>query len=302
MPGEPDIHSQSNVVSHSDFDTAELPRERPLVRVRSFGATDRGQARESNEDQFLIARLIKSLQIEQTSLPQSDTLRGSDRCDLFIVADGMGGAAAGEEASALAVDSVETYVLDVLAWFGNCRGEAEDRALADFRTALHQAHERVRHVAAERPQLRGMGTTLTLAYHLNGELFVAHVGDSRCYLLREGMLYRLTQDHTLVEEMVKRGALSAAEAAHHRWRHVITSSVGGDSAKIRIDVHRLAVEPGDVVLLCSDGLTEMLADDAIAQLLTAHAEPESACRELIAQANAAGGRDNITAVVARFDV
>ena len=172
--------------------------------------------------------------------------------------------------------------------------------LADFQSALGQANARVLAEAAERPELRGMGTTLTLAYSLNDVLFVAHVGDSRCYLCRHGILYRLTRDHTLVEEMVRRGALTAEEAAQHRWRHVITNAVGGDSAELKVEVHKLHLEGGDRVLLCSDGLTEMLPDEEINQVLQTEAEPEQACRRLVARANEAGGRDNITVVVAHF--
>ncbi len=297
----PEVRSEANVVKPSDFDTVDLPANpQPPLDIRAFGLTDRGQVRSSNEDQFLVASLVKSLQIKQTSLPQPATRRSSDCCYLFVVADGMGGHAAGEEASALAIESVEQYVLDALKWFACCRPSDEDRVLADFQKALGIAHQRVRSEASERPELRGMGTTLTLAYSLNDELYVAHVGDSRCYLLRGGHLYRLTQDHSLVEEMIRRGLLSSEEAASHRWRHVITSTVGGDSANVRVDVHKLHLEAGDVLLLCSDGLTEMVSEEEIAKVLFEVENPEVACYQLVAQANEAGGRDNITVVVARY--
>jgi protein phosphatase len=154
--------------------------------------------------------------------------------------------------------------------------------------------------AAQHPELRGMGTTLTLAYTLNDALFVAHVGDSRCYLCRHGILYRLTRDHTLVEDMVRRGALLAEEAAKHRWRHVITNVVGGDAREVKVEVHKVRLEAGDRVLLCSDGLTEMLPEEEINDILQAEAEPEQSCRRLMVRANEAGGKDNITVVVAQF--
>jgi PPM family protein phosphatase len=110
----------------------------------------------------------------------------------------------------------------------------------------------------------------------------------------------VTQDHTLVEDMVRKGVLSAEDAVNHRWRHVITSTVGGESAKVRIDVHRLHLQPGDIVLLCSDGLTEMQTGDDIAAILQSAHDPKEACQQLIAAANAAGGKDNITVVVAAF--
>jgi protein phosphatase len=296
----PEMHTEVKVVNAIDLDTAVLPGQRGSLSVQAFGATDKGQVRANNEDQFLVARLSKSLQVMQTSLPQPKTRQSSDCSHLFIVADGMGGHAAGEQASALAIDSVETFVLEALKWFSHNKGEDDDKLLADFRLALGQAHERVRHEAQEHPELHGMGTTLTLAYCLNDELYVAHVGDSRCYLFRDRILYAVTQDHTLVEEMVRKGAISAEEAVHHRWRHVITSTVGGESAKVRIDVHRLHLVPGDTIVLCSDGLTEMQTGDQVAAILQAAPDPATACRELINAANAAGGKDNITVVVAQF--
>ncbi|QDU31317.1 Serine/threonine phosphatase stp [Anatilimnocola aggregata] len=300
MTQNPEMHSEMKVVSTVDLDTVAPPRDNPPLAVRCFGATDKGQHRANNEDQFLVAQLAKSLRVLQTSLPQPKTRHSSDCSHLFIVADGMGGHAAGEQASALAIDSVETYILEALKWFTRDEGESDDKLLSDFRQALGHAHERVRYEAVAHPELLGMGTTLTLAYSLNEELYVAHVGDSRCYLFRDRTLYSVTQDHTLVEDMVRKGALSPEEAIHHRWRHVITSTVGGESAKVRIDVHRLHLMPGDTVLLCSDGLTEMQTGDEVAAILQSAPDPETACRELINAANAAGGRDNITTIVAQY--
>lgn len=298
---DPEVRSEASVVKPSDFDTVDLPRLRTCFTVQAFGLSDRGKVRSTNEDQFLIASLVKSLQIQQTSLPQSETRQSGDVSYLFVVADGMGGHAAGEEASALAIESVEQYVLEALKWFSCCRPSDEDRVLLDFQKALGLAHQRVRSEAAERPELHGMGTTVTLAYSLNDELYVAHVGDSRCYLLRDGQLYRLTQDHSLVEEMIRRGLLKPEEASTHRWRHVITSTVGGDSSDVRVDVHKLQLEAGDVLLLCSDGLTEMISDEELAQTLTDVPNPELACYQLVSRANEAGGADNVTVVIARFE-
>jgi len=137
---------------------------------------------------------------------------------------------------------------------------------------------------------------------VNDTLFVAHVGDSRAYLYRERRLHQLTRDHTLVQELVQQGAVKPEEAESHRWRHVITSSVGGTSAQIRIDIHRLHLTPGDVVLLCSDGLTEMVPLSLICEVLEGEGDPERWCRKLVDQANAAGGKDNITTAIARYSV
>lgn len=297
---DPLVRSESNVVQ--PVGEAAGPANPPLLVARCFGMTDRGQKREGNEDQFLVATLVKSLEVLQTSLPQPKKQRSHDFSYLLVVADGIGGAAGGEEASALAIESVEAYVLDTVKWFAYCEENGEDELLTDFRTALGQAHGRVRAKAAERPDLRGMGTTLTLAYSVNQELFLAHVGDSRGYLFRDGALYRLTQDHTLVDEMIRRGVVKPEEAASHRWRHVITSSVGGESPSVRIDVHKLHLEVGDALLLCSDGLTEMLTADEIAAVLAEIDDPPACCRRLVALANEAGGRDNITVALARYDL
>jgi serine/threonine protein phosphatase PrpC len=294
------ILSDVAVVKPHDMDTVKLPTTGVPLTVRSFGLTDPGKVRTTNEDQFLIAVLLKALQVERASLPQSKVQHSSDRSYLFIVADGMGGHAGGKEASALAIGSVESFILDTFQWFARCKGQEQDKILADFQNALGQANACVLAEAAERPELRGMGTTLTLAYTLNDELFVAHVGDSRCYLCRRGFLYRLTRDHTLVEEMVHRGLLSPEEAAQHRWHHVITNAVGGDAAEVKVEVHKVHLEDGDRMLLCSDGLTEMVPEEEINHILQDEAEPEQACRRLIRCANEAGGRDNITVVVTHF--
>jgi PPM family protein phosphatase len=288
------------VVNPNDVDTVSWPGSLAPLSVRSFGLTDTGKVRATNQDQFLIAVLLKALQVEQTSLPQRRFQRSSDRSYLFIVADGMGGHAGGEQASALAIDSVESFILGTFKWFAQFKGPEQDQVLADFQSALGEANARVLAEAADRPELRGMGTTLTLAYSLNDVLFVAHVGDSRCYLCRHGTLYRLTRDHTLVEEMVRNGVLAAEEAAQYRRRHVITNAVGGNSPDVKVEVHKLQLEGGDRVLLCSDGLTEMVPDEEINLALHTEGEPEHACRRLVMRANEAGGRDNITAVVAHF--
>ena len=292
----------SGLNMNADADTPAILEGHTPLAVRSFGLTDTGRVRAVNQDQFLVAVLLKALQVEQTSLPQRRIQHSPDRSYLFVVADGMGGHAGGEQASAMAIDSVETFVLGTFKWFAEFKGPEQDQVLTDFQTALGEANARVLAEARDWPELRGMGTTLTLAYSLNDVLFVAHVGDTRCYLCRQGTFYRLTHDHTLVEEMVRNGTVAIKDAAKHHLRHVITNAVGGSSANLKVEVHKLQLEAGDRVLLCSDGLTGMLTDDEINEILHSTAEPEGACRQLVAQANEAGGRDNITVVVAHFHV
>jgi serine/threonine protein phosphatase PrpC len=280
--------------------TAPLELDRPFV-VRSFGATDTGRVRPSNEDQFLIAELTKAMRIWQTSMAEPLARFGDERAHLFLVADGMGGHAAGEEASALAIAAVERFALNTLKWFFHSGRADTQRILREFQAALREADVQIIHEAALHPKLSGMGTTLTMAYHIDQQLCVAHVGDSRAYLYRGDELQQITQDHTVTAEMVRLGQLREDEVSHHRLRHVITNVVGGTEAGVYVEAHALELRPGDRLLICSDGLTEMITNDAIVATLKQHREPEAACIALLAQANDAGGRDNITAVVADFD-
>jgi protein phosphatase len=294
------------------IDTLELNRTKAQQRdadrasgtglvVRSFGLTDQGKVRPTNQDQFLIAALRKALEVETSSLPVPRLQYGSDQSHLFMIADGMGGHAGGETASALAVDSIEAFVLDTVQWFSHFRDKEQDQPLTDLQRALDHANHRVIAEAAERPELHGMGTTVTLAYHLNDMLFVAHVGDSRCYLLRSDRLHLLTHDHTLVDQMVRQGLLSPAEAEQNPWKHVITNVVGGDSSAVEVEVHRVHLQARDVMLLCSDGLNNMVSDDEIQRELQDSTDPEAACRALVALANERGSPDNVTVVIARFE-
>jgi len=270
--------------------------------VQSFGLTDPGQVRSSNEDHFLIGDLTRTLTVRQTSLPQPEKQYGRNRAHIFLVADGMGGHQAGEVASALSVATIEAFVLHVLKRFSNLQVTDEDAVLKDLQLALRQADARIVEEAAQHPEFAGMGTTLTLALVSGWNLFVIHAGDSRCYLCRGGQLRRLTHDHTLAAELARRGVIKAEDISHHQWRHVVTNVLGGDAAGVEADVMKTDLQPGDTVLLSSDGLTDMLDDEKIAAVLAAQPEPKAACEQLVAQANAQGGKDNITTIVARFEV
>jgi protein phosphatase len=146
-----------------------------------------------------------------------------------------------------------------------------------------------------------MATTVTLVYCVGSTAMVAHVGDSRCYLFRDGALRRLTEDHTMVQELVRSGAVKTEQARNHRLRHVVTNIVGGRRPALDVELHRLTLQPHDVLLLCSDGLTEMLDEAELAMALETEPDPRTACEGLVAEANRRGGHDNVTVVLARFD-
>ena len=238
------------------------------MRLSSFAGTDVGRTRAGNEDSYLCGRTV------------------------FAVADGLGGHQGGEVASAAAIEPLAA--LDGHGFAGP-REAAE--ALAE---AIRQANTAILDRAVGDPNLWGMGTTLTAAavagdHHLQ----LAHVGDSRAYLLRDGSLEQVTTDHTVVGELVRRGRLPPEQAAVHPERSILTRAVGLDP-RIPVDTpDPLELAPGDQVLLCSDGLTEVVPDATIAELLSGEGEGEAACGSLIDAANAAGGPDNITVVLLR---
>jgi protein phosphatase len=269
--------------------------------VRSFGFTDRGRVRSANEDQFLIAVLARALRVKRTSLPKAKMRYGDERGYLFVVADGVSGQQGGEEASALAVDLVEQFTLNTLRWCFQLKGTAEQKLLTELKEAFERADAAICREATRHPELWGMATTMTLAYNYHSDLFLAHVGDSRGYLFRGGNLHQLTRDHTVAQELVHRGRLASGRAKSHWLRHMITNVLGGPELGVKPEVHKVRLEPGDMMLLCSDGLTDKISDDLIALVLAGEPDPEKACRRLVARANEQGGEDNVTVVVARFE-
>lgn len=270
---------------------------RPAFVVRSFGLSDRGRKRQTNEDCFFVAELARTLSVQHTNLPQTGSSLSAHRAYVFLVADGMGGKNAGEVASELGVTSIQEFLLNTLRRFSNLQPGEEPAAMRAFEEALCQADARILEESSRNPEWEGMGTTLTMAFAANWRLFVAHAGDSRCYLYSGGKLQQLTNDHTVIAELARRGAISAADAAGHPLRHVMTNFLGGKERGVQVEVDSLDLQPDDVVLLCSDGLTEMVPPDQIAAILAGERDPQRACGRLIAEANERGGRDNITVIV-----
>jgi protein phosphatase len=242
------------------------------MKLDAFGVTHVGMRRDSNEDELLV-----------------DGANG-----LFAVADGMGGHAAGEIASRIAIDSIAASV----------RAHTPEPARIDFReasTRLRQAvgdaNRRICESIRDHQELSGMGTTVAVVLACRDGAVIAHVGDSRVYLLREDKLHRLTSDHSWVNEQVKLGLLSDDAAQRHPMRNIVTRALGS-RPDVLVDVGTEPTRPGDVLLLCSDGLNTMVDDAAIREiLLRSGGEPERACRELVQAANARGGEDNVTVVV-----
>jgi protein phosphatase len=224
--------------------------------------------------------------------------------NLFVLSDGMGGEAHGEIASALAVETVVKHCLDTdpnsaAEIIGEIQPNWSDRTKR-LSTAVHLANRNIFKSAEENPDQHGMGATLTAVWIDGTNLSVAHVGDSRAYLLRSGNLLQLTRDHSLVAEQVRRGILTAAEAEESDMQSVLLRALGAQE-EIEVDAEEHALFPRDILLLCSDGLTRMVTDPEIAGTLQSETDPTRAAEKLIALANERGGPDNITVVIARFD-
>jgi serine/threonine protein phosphatase PrpC len=267
-----------------------------------YGLTDVGKVREVNEDQFLIADLNKSMLIHQTSLSHEDHTRlfGGSQGKLLMVADGMGGHAAGKRASSIAVQSLAHYVLNTMPWFFRLQESQEIDFKEELKAALEECQKSITVAASARAERRGMGTTLTMAYILWPRLYVVHAGDSRCYLLRNSRLEQITKDHTVAQQLVDHGALTPEEAHESRWSHVLWNCLGGGINELRPEVYKAVLHIGDALLVCTDGLTKRLRDEEILRLLGQKWSAEEACRQLVKAANDAGGPDNVTVIVAHF--
>ncbi len=303
MSIQPSIKPSTLVEEDPTGEYPTIPERRTRVHVTFAGGTHAGHARPRNEDQYLIAKLAKSMRICVSCLPESDTTRFSDEEGyLLIVADGMGGTAGGQEASTMAVQTVETFVLDAIKWFLHREGQEQNALVNELRLALQRADSNVLARADADPKLYGMGTTLTMAYSVGTDLFVAHAGDSRAYLYRAGRLERITSDHTLVQVLVDVGAITPEDAREHPRRHVVTNVVGGPNEGVQVEVHRRSLMDGDLLLLCTDGLTEYVPDQEIAEILDQDGDPEQAAERLIDVVLSRPARDNVTVALARYKI
>jgi serine/threonine protein phosphatase PrpC len=236
--------------------------------MEAAGLTDVGRVRSANEDAYGLC-------------PEAG---------LFVVCDGMGGAAAGEVASQTSVMTVTETL---------CKPEAADDPRQALESGITEANRRVFSRGEREPSLHGMGTTLVSLLVREGCVWIAHVGDSRCYRFRAGKLERMTQDHSLVDEQVRLGQMTPAEAEMSPLRNVITRAIG-TREMVAPDIEEVVTEQGDLFLLCSDGLTKEVSDSRLAELLQDSSDLQGLCRRLIEDANAAGGSDNITAVAVRI--
>ena len=299
------------MITDSDRDTRELPTiesagdpHRPfssLVKVDIGAISDTGKVRPVNEDHFLVGQSGRYLDVTMTNLPEGSTpLRSDETAYGMVVADGMGGAAAGEVASREAISDLINLVLDLPDWILRLDEQTTKVAMTRAAYRYKQVDAALTKRAEADPRLSGMGTTMTVAFSLGADLIVTHVGDSRAYLLRKGRLQQLTRDQTLVQALIDIGEITPEEANSHPMRHILTQALGQHKGKVQVEVQRIRLNHDDWLLLCTDGLTEMVPDDQILKLLDQPQSAEAACKKLVDLALKNGGKDNVTVIAAHY--
>ena len=293
-------------MSEQKADTAEYPGIAKFfkhfgaipapVRV-AFGAlSHRGKMRPNNEDHYLVVQRRRSRTVLLTNVLGELADPSEDCVHVLAVADGMGGAAHGELASTMALRCAFDLGHSAVKWIFRITDD-EIRDLHEQLDAILQlVHRDLVERALMDPSLTGMGTTLTGAYLIGLDAFIAHVGDSRAYLFRDGKLEQLTRDHTLAQEMMDAG-LPDPEVSK---RHILTNCLGGTDKDVRVDFRHVLLQDRDRLLFCTDGLSDMVPEPEIARTLAKHAAPQAACQALIERALDHGGKDNVTAVVGSF--
>ncbi len=296
-------------------DTAEIPtlpepvpKPAPgtssLVTVDLAAMSDQGKVRTNNEDHYFAGRFQRGMRTIATNMP-----RGAmpDRYDetvyALLVADGVGGSAAGEIASRTAIQALVDLVLETPDWIMILDDRLAEEALQRMERRFQQVRDKLVERANADPNLRGMGTTMTAAASVGPDLLTAHVGDSRAYVLRrDGRLERLTRDQTMAQSLADSGAISQEDVETSPYRHVLTSALATRGAFVQVELKRWRLQDGDQVLLCSDGLTDMVSDETIAKVLAESHTSAQGCRRLIGLALEAGGKDNVTVVLGQYRI
>jgi serine/threonine protein phosphatase PrpC len=264
------------------------------VRVSVFGKTDLGRSRDHNEDAFLVADLSTK---RASLLPEVRDHVVGPRGSFFMVADGMGGAAAGEVASAMATEMIHQHMLT--AWGADTETSAQRFAFR-MKEAVEVANSRINGYTREHPEVRGMGTTVTAAGIFGADLYLCQIGDSRGYMVRDGKASQITKDQSLMQRLVDAGELTEAEAETSERRNIILQALGPEP-RVKVDLTHQALRRGDLLVLCSDGLSGQVKREEFAELAAKHPDLAALCGALIDLANERGGPDNITAIAVRFD-
>jgi protein phosphatase len=298
-------HSSEDVTQELSLNVSEdsyLQDSGAAMAVDLAAATHKGHVRGNNEDHYLVVRFRRTLENLYSNLNKGMLASSYDLAGYgLLVADGLGGMAAGEVASRTALTRLVELVVETPDWMLDVKEAKHLETIQQRMTdRFLMIDETIREQADRDATLSGMGTTLTVAANLGKDLVIGHIGDSRAYLLRDGTLSQLTKDHTLAQAMIEAGVAERDEPAARSMRHVLTAALGSLGPKSKPEIQRLGVRPNDQLLLCTDGLTEMVDDKTIASLLENADTADKACEDLVTVALAAGGVDNVTVVLARF--
>ena len=277
---------------------AEVGRRPHDNELDVFGLTHCGKVRSNNEDHFLLCSLQRRVEVYHTSLPDPSVLTNSHRLAFMaLVADGVGGAKAGEEASRIALEHVTRYVTESLDCYYTSDAGDDSNFVKELEEAALRVHSELAVESATAPERKGMATTLTLWIGVWPNAYLLQVGDSRCYVLRDGELVQISRDQTMAEEFVKQGVFNRGDAGFKRWANVLSSAIGGPEAAP--SVTKVPQSWKNVGLICSDGLTRHVPDEKIRQRLQEMTSAKQVCETLLQDALDAGGEDNITIVVGR---
>ncbi len=272
--------------------------ESPALRVACGGATHTGRVRENNEDHFAVIRRTRTREVLLTNLPADAMLPSLDEAFMLLVADGIGGSAFGELASRLAIQTAWELAGSATSWVMKVTDLDAQQLRERIGAYVDRIEQRFREYGRNNAELVSMGTTLTCAYVMDRDVVITHLGDSRAYLCRNGTCRQITRDHTM-GEILKSAGMDPVHV--ERLRHVLVNCLAVNrKTKAFPDLQHVQVEDGDRLLLCTDGLSDMVADADIARIVAGHADPQSACNELVRVALKQGGKDNVTVVLAAF--
>jgi protein phosphatase len=273
------------------------------VKVEFGAHTHPGKIRENNEDHYIIAKFNRNITPILSNIP-ADEIPGPPEEATYgmVIADGMGGQVGGEIASRTAIQILMHLVLKAPKWAIKMNEQEAHELMERASRYFKKIDSALTQKSKNEPALAGMGTTLTAAYNTGREVFIVHVGDSRAYLFRRGELFQITRDQTVAQALADAGSIKREEVSSHPLRHMLTNAIGYRAGQIEADIQEVRLLDGDLLLLCTDGLTEMVNDAAITKVLTQTTSPSEACNNLVDLALENGGKDNVTVLIASYRI
>ena len=292
-----DLEKTGEYLTDHGFASGFFVEPTVAVTAEFGGASHVGHVRKNNEDHFAVIRRSRTQEVVLSNLPGGNFSPSNDEAYFFVVADGLGGAAAGEWASRLALQKAWDLANQASSWIMRFHDLSSQQVRERTEAFASEMHRTLREYGQADVELAGMGTTWTSAYVVGCDALIAHIGDSRAYVFRRQELRQITRDQTLAQELIDHGVPPEQTV---RVRHILTNTLGGSGETVSPDIKHVALEEGDRLLLCTDGLTELVSDGEIAEILGRPLPPQAACDALIQLALDHGGKDNVTAVLAHF--